>query len=131
MLVGLQTKCAHNRRPNVPRDTLHARPLPPCRPAPAALRHRRIYDGESSGVVVTDFGTKGLLEGCELWGNANGGVRIQAGGAPTLRGCVLRDHAAGKAAGVLLLQCCAFCDATVGADCVFARNTGGDVVHHK
>ena len=52
---------------------------------------------------------------------------MYAGGDPTLSGCTLRDHARGEAAGVFVRSNAAG-KATVGADCVFARNAGGDVV---
>ena len=56
---------------------------------------------------------------------------MKGGGDPTLVACTLRDHAAGdkKWSG-----CGVYVDtlsngkATVGADCVFERNAGGDVV---
>ena len=63
--------------------------------------------------------------GCELWGNADGGVYADVGGNLTLAACTLRDHATGRATGVYVR---AGSHATVGADCVFARNAGGDVV---
>ena len=68
---------------------------------------------------------RGRLERCELWGNAGGGVYVLAESDPTLAACIIRDHAAGRAAGVYVD---AFSKATVGADCVFARNAKGDVV---
>ena len=71
------------------------------------------------------FDGKGRLERCELAANADGGVWVGAGGDPTLAACVLRDHVAAQAAGVVVSP---GCSATVGADCVFARNAGGDVV---
>ena len=42
-----------------------------------------------------------------------------------LAACTLRDHAAGIACGVWVTACSR---ATVGADCVFARNAGGGVL---
>ena len=74
-------------------------------------------------------GTCGLLERCELWGNANGGVVVIGGGDPILDACVLRDHAVGRACGVYVSSpSTAWGKVAVGADCVFARNAGGDVV---
>ena len=70
---------------------------------------------------------KGCLERCELWGNANGGVRVQEEGDPTLAACIIRDHSAGSAIGVIV-RADAAGKATIGSDCVFARNAGGDVV---
>ena len=65
------------------------------------------------------------LERCELWGNTDVGVRVTERGNPTLTACIVRDHAEGRAAGVYLRS---GSHATVGADCVFARNAKGDVV---
>ena len=71
------------------------------------------------------IGGRGRLERCELWGNAAGGVFVMGGGNPTLAACTLRDHATGQyAIGVYVEGG----SATVGADCVFARNARGDVV---
>ena len=70
---------------------------------------------------------RGRMERCELWGNANGGVVVFVRGDPTLAACILRDHAAGVAAGVYVSSSAAG-KVTIGADCVFARNAGGDVV---
>ena len=83
-------------------------------------------------MIVWDSGTKGRLERCELWGNAKGGVVVQSGGDPTLAACTLRDHPAGDAypysgCGVWV-NVDSKGKATVGADCVFARNAKGDVV---
>ena len=86
------------------------------------LRRCRIYDGRREGVIVLSGG-RGRLERCGLWGNAEGGVLVEGNGDPTLSGCTLSDHAtfgvrvAASARG----------RATVGADCAFARNAGGDV----
>ena len=75
---------------------------------------------------------RGRLERCELWGNANGGVVVQAGGDPTLAACTLRDHASGgnpySGCGVYVFADASKGKATVGADCFFARNAKGDVV---
>ena len=70
-------------------------------------------------------GARGRLERCELWGNADGGVYVWEGGNPTLAACTLRDHSTGIATGVYVV---AGSNAAVGADCIFARNVGGDVV---
>ena len=85
--------------------------------------HHRIHDGAACGALFR--GARGRLERCELWGNANGGVWVCEGGGPTLAACTLRDHTAGRAAGV-----CVWDDRSVavGADCVFARNATGDIV---
>ena len=67
------------------------------------------------------------MEGCELWGNAAGGVQVQDEGDIFLMSCSLHDHTAGKAAGVYV-DASAGGLVTVGADCVFARNVRGDIV---
>ena len=95
--------------------------------AAPSLRDCIIREGKDSGVIVVNAGTRGRLERCELWGNADGGVWVGDGGDPTLAACTLRDHAAGSACGVFVLST-ALGKATVGADCVFARNAKGDVV---
>ena len=70
---------------------------------------------------------RGRLKRCELWGNADGGVYVCHGGDPVLATCTLRDHAAGCAAGVYV-HSSSRGKVTVGADCAFASNAGGDVV---
>ena len=80
--------------------------------------------------MVVGWGGRGRLERCELWGNANGGVYVRAEGDPTLTACTLRDHSAGVAAGVYV-RSDARGLATIGADCVFARNAKGDVVRNN
>ena len=86
----------------------------------------RIHDGKSCGVHI--YKSRGRLERCELWGNADGGVSVDYKGDPTFASCTLRDHAAGRAFGVHL---CTSSNVRVGADCVFARNAGGDVVRGR
>ena len=74
-------------------------------------------------------GTRGRLEGCDVAFNGDCGVHVAMKGDPTLAGCTLRGHwrSGSKACGV-------FVDPTargkgrVGADCVFTRNTGGDIL---
>ena len=78
----------------------------------------RIHD--NMDLALNCYMAGGRLERCELWGNAKGGVRVRGVGGFTLAACTLRDH---RAAGVY-----ADSDLTVGADCVFARNVGGNVV---
>ena len=60
-----------------------------------------------------------------MWGNADCGIVVGDCGDLTLSATTLRDHPTGRATGVLTS---ASGKATVGADCVFARNAGGDVV---
>ena len=70
-------------------------------------------------------------ERCELWGYTRGRVVVQSSGDPTLAACTLRDHPAGSEAysgcGVYV-KADSKGKATVGADCVFARNAMGNVV---
>ena len=87
---------------------------------------RRIHDGKACGVDVING--RGRLQNCELWGNAGGGVYVQSNGNPTLAACTLRDHSVHGACGVHVAAGSA---ATVGPDCVFARNAGGDVVREE
>ena len=72
-------------------------------------------------------GGRGRLERCELWGNGDGGVVVDMKGDPLLAACTLRDHVAGKATGVYVHRSAAG-KAMIGADCIFARNAGGDIV---
>ena len=65
--------------------------------------------------------------GCEFDSNADAGVWVQKGGDPRILGCYIHDHRVGEAIGLLVLPS-ARGGASVGADCVFARNAGGDVV---
>ena len=74
-------------------------------------------------MIVAGRDTRGRLERCELWGNADGGVVVEPGGDLFLAACTLRDHSGG-AAGVLVR---AGGNAVV-EDCLFAGNAGGDVV---
>ena len=85
----------------------------------------RIHDGQRCGVYV-NANARGRLERCELWGNAGGGVVVKRRLTPHLSACTIRDHSAGRACGVYVRV---DAGATVAADCVFARNAGGDVVH--
>ena len=79
------------------------------------------------GVFVRDPGTAGRLEGCTLWANGLCGVFVVSGGDPSFAGCTVRDHASGLARGIYVADT-ARGKAKVGADCVFMRNAGGDVV---
>ena len=106
-------------------------PLPPPRILPRC--HRRIHDGPYAGVRCSDSFTKGRLEGCEIWGHEKCGVYVEKGGDPTLVACTIRDHAESsseRGRGVLVAFSAAGL-ATVSADCVFARNAGGDVVREE
>jgi F-box protein 11 len=66
--------------------------------ADPVLRHCRIYDGRSAGVLFADQ-AEGMLEDCEVFGNALAGVEIRQGAKPTLRRCKIHD---GQQAGVLV-----------------------------
>ena len=78
-------------------------------------------------MLVTGFNSKGRLEGCTLAANADCGVFVQKEGDPYLVGCTIRDHAAGRAAGIYV-DGCARGGAAVGARNNFLRNAKGDVV---
>ena len=94
-------------------------------PPPSPPSSRSIHDDKHGGVLVSDPGTKGRLEDCELWGNADCAVWVQQEGDPTLLHCAVHDEV--DAAGVYV-DATAAGKATVGEDCVFARNAGGDIV---
>ena len=86
------------------------------------------------GVDVFHSGSKGRLEGCELWDNTGGGVSVRMGGDPTLVGCTLRDHAVGGkeiSSGCGLFVASDAVGLATAADCVFARNAKGDVVRQE
>ena len=111
--------------PPSPRLLSMPRPADVCAPNLPLLRCcLRLHDGKNCGVIVYYRG-RGRLERCELWGNANGGVWVLGGGDPSLHACTFRDHTGGRAAGVYVGS---GSNATVGADCVFARNAKGGVV---
>ena len=74
-------------------------------------------------MAVANSGTKGRFERCELWSNAEGGAYVLDEGDPTLVTCILRDHAK---FGVHI-DFDARGKATLEADCIFARNSKGDV----
>lgn len=46
----------------------------------------KIWDA-TIGIVFCDVGTKGCLDGCELWGNTHAGVHISLGADPLLTRC--------------------------------------------
>ena len=71
--------------------------------------------------------SRGRLERCELWGNADGGVFVHTGGDPTLSASTFRDHVEGVAAGVYVAPDSRG-KATIGSGCFFARNAKGGVV---
>ena len=107
-------------------------PLPPLPPSCPAPRHLSIHDGAGSGLAITGAGTKGRLEDCEVWGNSICGLYVMEEGDPTLARCTVRDHA-GRGdeecigCGVFVAESSRGM-AAVGADCIFTRNAGGDVV---
>ena len=114
--------------PSPPPSSCPSLPSPPCPP-----RHRlRIHDGNGAGLVISGVGTKGRLEDCEVWGNSICGLYVMEEGDPTLARCTVRDHAGrgdeeGSGCGVYV-DPTARGNATVGADCVFARNAKGGLV---
>ena len=81
-------------------------------------------------MLVWKGGSKGRLEGCEIWGNSSSGCIVYGGGDPTLVGCTIRDHSVwtftGSGCGLYVRTDAA--GKATATDCVFARNAGGDVV---
>jgi len=59
----------------------------------ATVRACRIHDGAASGIFVCEQGA-GLIEDCEIWGNAYAGVEIATGSTWVVRACRIRDGAA-------------------------------------
>ncbi|MCU0474762.1 MAG: right-handed parallel beta-helix repeat-containing protein [Anaerolineae bacterium] len=57
-----------------------------------------LHDGRQSGVFVYESGA-GVIEDCQIYGNALAGIQIRTGGNPTVRRCTLRD---GKQTGVFV-----------------------------
>ena len=102
-----------------------------CHPPPPFPIGHRIYDVQDWGVVVKDEGTKATLERCELWANRCGGLLVEGGGDLSLSACSVRDHAKRGLSRAYGVYVAAGSSATVGADCVFARNVGGDVVRQE
>jgi F-box protein 11 len=60
------------------------------------LRRCQIYGGAQSGVLIQGNG-RGLLEDCDIYGNAEHNVKVTDGAQPVLRGCKIHD---GNQAGV-------------------------------
>ena len=77
---------------------------------------------------VHGYSSRGRLEGCSIVGNVGGGVYVYSEGDLKLGGCTICDHAASDQACGVFVHVTARGRVTVGADCVFARNSGGDVV---
>ena len=75
--------------------------------------------------------TKGRVERCSIWGNHLGGVWAQQQGDPTVVGCVIRDHTWGDWAFGIHVDFSSHRLATIGVDCVFARNVSGDLVREE
>ena len=74
--------------------------------------------------------SKARLERCEVAGNATSGVILEKSGDASLIRNTIRDHAAGKGAGLYVFEN-ARGKGAVGADNVFLRNAGGDVVRQR
>ena len=90
-------------------------------------RRLRIHDGKDCGISVSGSGTRGRLEGCELFCNADGGIYVHEGGDPILSANIIRDHEGTLGMGVLVAADAAgLC--TVLPDNVFLRNRGGNIV---
>jgi parallel beta-helix repeat protein len=68
--------------------------------AGAVVRKCRIHDGKESGIWIYDKAS-GLVEGCEVCGNAFAGVTVSGGANPTVRKC--RIHG-GQTGGVLFRE---------------------------
>ena len=60
------------------------------------IRNCTMRDSRDAGVFVLDQG-QGMIEKCEISGNAGSGVEIRTGGNPVVRGCEIRDN---KGSGV-------------------------------
>ena len=60
--------------------------LPNLAPPPASS-HRRICDGQSSGVLIHGERTRGRLAGCDIVGNKAAGVQISDGADPVVASC--------------------------------------------
>ena len=96
----------------------------------ASCSSRRIHDNSTWGASVWKAGSR--LDRCELWGNVEGGVCVGGGGfknKTTLSACTFRDHSGG-AVGILVRGGEAGM-AMMDTDCVFARNSGGDIVRKE
>ena len=90
----------------------------------------RIHDAGQEGASIIGPDTKGRFEGCDFWSNADGGAFVQLGADPIFLACTFRDHLTGKACGIVVDHN-ARGKTTVGADCIFERNAGGDVKRWK
>ena len=66
----------------------------------ASIKGCRIHDSAGMGVLVEEQGA-GLIEDCEIWGNARTGVGIGTGGNPTVRRCKIHD---GQQGGVFVFE---------------------------
>lgn len=64
------------------------------------IRHNRIHDGPSSGILVHENG-RGTLEDNDIFGHGLSGIEITTGGDPVLRRNRIHD---GKGAGVYVHQ---------------------------
>ena len=63
---------------------------------------RRIRDGHACGIVIEGSGTKGLLEGCDISGNAEASVDISAGADPIVASCKCVPLGLWKGGGLFL-----------------------------
>jgi F-box protein 11 len=88
------------------------------------IRRCRIHGGKKNGVLVESNG-RGLLEDCDIFGNAEVNVKIQEGAQPTLRNCKVHDS---KQAGILLMN---LCKATLENCTVFDNDWSGIIVQDE
>src|SRR5262249_49617964 len=65
--------------------------------AEATVRHCRIHNGGTSGIIFWEKG-RGTVEDCDISTNGMAGVLIRSGGNPVIQRCRIRD---GKMFGVM------------------------------
>ena len=56
-------------------------------PSPSPRRRHRIRDALQGGVEITNYGTKGRLEDCEIAGNREVGLEISEDADPLVVDC--------------------------------------------
>lgn len=86
-----------------------------------------IHNNSSSGVMFDDNNTTGTMMNCEVYNNAvpsNDGVYIRDSSKPTIVGCNFHDNEI----GVFIDYGAIVDDAAISLNCVFARNTKGNIV---
>ncbi len=101
------------------------------RDAEPVLRGCKIHDGRSGGVFIYEEG-KGLIEGCEIFGNGRAGVAIRTGANPHLQNCKIFE---GKQSGVYVYErglgrlddCQIFSNALTGVE---IKQRGNLIIQH-